>query len=120
MGENIKNESSDKEEREGETQNTNFDELDKNSGMITYSELSGIEKLKYRLKGPRCRKCSGCLKPDCGECKYCKDKVKFGGKNLLKQACAYKVCEAHSPKPNGSLKVKSKMLAEIVRMHLLM
>ena len=39
-----------------------------------------------------CRKCSGCLRPDCGSCLYCLDKPKFGGHNIQKQKCSHKKC----------------------------
>lgn len=29
---------------------------------------------------------------DCGKCTNCKDKPKFGGRNVLKQACELRVC----------------------------
>ena len=35
----------------------------------------------------RCGSCLGCLKPDCGKCKLCLDKGKFGGRNKLKKCC---------------------------------
>ncbi|KAL5019594.1 hypothetical protein ScPMuIL_002486 [Solemya velum] len=41
----------------------------------------------------RCRKCEGCLAPDCAKCVYCLDKTKFGGPNVCKQACIYRKCQ---------------------------
>lgn len=41
-------------------------------------------------KGPkkkRCGICEACQSPDCGECNYCKDMLKFGGSGKSKQAC---------------------------------
>ena len=40
----------------------------------------------------RCRKCVGCLRPDCGKCRNCLDKPKFGGINTIRQACSERVC----------------------------
>ena len=37
-----------------------------------------------------CRECSNCLVPDCRKCVYCRDKKRYGGRNILKQKCAYK------------------------------
>ena len=37
-------------------------------------------------KRKRCGKCTGCTITDCGTCKYCKDKKKFGGPDRLKQS----------------------------------
>merc|ERR1712106_863974 len=40
----------------------------------------------------RCGKCPGCVNEDCGECKNCLDKPKFGGRNIKKQACEQRDC----------------------------
>ena len=29
---------------------------------------------------------------DCKTCKYCLDKAKYGGKNILKRPCMYRTC----------------------------
>ena len=51
-----------------------------------------MKKCYFKHKFWPCRKCSGCVRPDCGECMYCKDKSKFGGHNILKQKCIHKKC----------------------------
>ena len=43
---------------------------------------------------------------DCGKCKMCKNKVKFGGDGRMKQACSLKVCNnrkiiGENPKEQG-------------------
>ncbi len=41
-----------------------------------------------------CGECGGCLKnDDCGKCRYCKDKTKFGGQNRLRQKCLHRRCQ---------------------------
>ena len=40
----------------------------------------------------RCGVCQNCLSKDCGKCKYCLDKPKFGGADRLKQSCIAKKC----------------------------
>ncbi len=41
-----------------------------------------------RKRGVRCGECSACCrKEDCGKCVMCKDKKKFGGPGVKKQAC---------------------------------
>lgn len=45
-----------------------------------------------RVKKRRCHKCEACLTPNCGECTFCKDKPRFGGKNSKKQCCIKKRC----------------------------
>ena len=37
--------------------------------------------------------CSACMKPDCGDCKFCLDKRKFGGPGKLKTRCKQRTCE---------------------------
>ena len=72
-----------------------------NSRSSTPSEFNWEYEVKkfYRNKGPedvgglrkrgvRCNACSACLrKEDCGKCIMCKDKKKFGGPGVKKQAC---------------------------------
>ena len=43
-------------------------------------------------KRRRCGVCEACQMPDCGECKHCKDMVKFGGSGRSKQACIRRRC----------------------------
>merc|ERR1719473_1644866 len=51
----------------------------------------------------RCGACAGCVRGDCGACKNCKDKPKFGGKGIKKQACVRRVCSNPQPDaPEGS------------------
>ncbi|KAL3210193.1 hypothetical protein MRX96_037330 [Rhipicephalus microplus] len=65
---------------------------DQNRGSIT--------NLGYtRVRKARCNQCPGCLAEDCGKCACCRDKKKFGGKNLLKQACLHRRCSNLSLKP---------------------
>ena len=41
-----------------------------------------------RKRGVRCMECPACFrKDDCGECEMCRDKRKFGGPGVKKQAC---------------------------------
>ena len=40
----------------------------------------------------RCNQCLACLREDCGKCKFCKDKPKFGGKGVKKQCCIKQRC----------------------------
>lgn len=54
--------------------------------------------IKANTKGIRnrvfCGECKGCLKnEDCGICRYCIDKTKFGGLNRLRQKCVHRRCE---------------------------
>ena len=42
----------------------------------------------------RCGKCDECTRGDCGMCKNCFDKPKFGGTNQRRQGCVHKICRA--------------------------
>ena len=45
-----------------------------------------------RPRSVRCGQCDGCLRDDCGTCKNCVDKPKFGGIGQRKQGCVRKLC----------------------------
>jgi hypothetical protein len=47
-----------------------------------------------RPRSVRCGRCNGCMRDDCGTCKNCVDKPKFGGLGQRKQGCVKKVCNA--------------------------
>ncbi|XP_028312771.1 lysine (K)-specific demethylase 2Ba isoform X3 [Gouania willdenowi] len=47
-----------------------------------------------RRRRTRCRKCEACLRPECGECHFCKDMKKFGGPGRMKQSCIMRQCIA--------------------------
>ncbi|XP_044206386.1 DNA ligase 1-like isoform X2 [Thunnus albacares] len=63
-----------------------------------------LPKMKTRMKetSPKpitmtkrqgaCRKCTACLREDCGKCINCLDKRKFGGPATRKQRCQLRVC----------------------------
>ena len=38
--------------------------------------------------------CSGCIKPNCGQCRMCLDMPKFGGPGKQKKKCQRRVCVA--------------------------
>ena len=43
-------------------------------------------------KRKRCGTCENCFAVECGICKYCLDKPKFGGNGVLRQSCINKKC----------------------------
>lgn len=43
-------------------------------------------------KRKRCGVCEGCQATDCGNCKFCRDMLKFGGPGKKKQCCEYRHC----------------------------
>lgn len=50
----------------------------------------GMARKRRRAQG--CGSCQGCLREDCGQCRNCKDKVKFGGPGTKKQKCMLRAC----------------------------
>ena len=58
------------------------------------SRKRGAEK---RPRSVRCGKCDGCERDDCGMCKNCVDKPKFGGIGQRKQGCVRKICRMPRP-----------------------
>lgn len=40
----------------------------------------------------RCKRCEACMRPECGECNFCRDMKKFGGPGKLKQTCVLRQC----------------------------
>ena len=52
-----------------------------------------VETEAQKMKKRRCRKCAGCLMPDCGQCVFCRDMKKFGGPVKRKKACEKKRCD---------------------------
>lgn len=45
------------------------------------------------LKRKRCGTCEGCTAKDCGKCRFCLDKPRFGGRGVLKQCCVQRKCK---------------------------
>jgi len=58
---------------------------------------AGEDRAAKRGRTNRCGACAGCLRGDCGSCKNCKDKPKFGGKGIKKQACVRRACNNPMP-----------------------
>lgn len=55
-----------------------------------------------------CGECTGCLKnDDCGKCRYCKDKTKFGGQNRLRQKCLHRRCQLDTHRRRSSQNTNS-------------
>lgn len=67
----------------------------KSSGSPSSGSPSSAALIKTTRKKRKraCGECAGCMiKNDCGKCKYCKDKPKFGGPNRLKKKCEIRKC----------------------------
>jgi len=62
---------------------------------------TSVEEEALRNKSRRCARCAGCQAIDCGSCKACVDKKKFGGANVKKQACEQRRCLQPVSSPGG-------------------
>ncbi|XP_061580375.1 lysine (K)-specific demethylase 2Aa isoform X2 [Cololabis saira] len=45
-----------------------------------------------RRRRVRCKRCEACVRPECGDCNFCRDMKKFGGPGKLKQTCVLRQC----------------------------
>jgi hypothetical protein len=67
-----------------------------------------------KRKRKRCGECAGCAGIECGQCRFCLDKPKFGGKSTLKQCCELKKCKRLKAESDNatSLKINEYFLSE--------
>jgi len=65
---------------------------DSNNNKSKRSVFKCPSNKKHKMTG--CKKCPGCLAPECNVCPYCMDKPKNGGRLVLKQKCKERVCES--------------------------
>lgn len=70
---------------------------DRTSTALLAAARSYAHRSTPRLN--RCGVCEACRAPDCGQCKECMDKPKFGGIGIRKKACISRVCVAAAPAP---------------------
>jgi hypothetical protein len=63
-------------------------------GRSSASLLAAARSYAHRTapRTNRCGACEACRAPDCGHCKECLDKPKFGGSGIRKKACISRVC----------------------------
>jgi len=68
------------------------------AGRCGPSEMQGASEgssFRYEYIGKREERPAQAGQQDCGECKYCLNKVKYGGTGTLKMACIHKQAESH-------------------------
>ncbi|KAK4299917.1 hypothetical protein Pmani_027846 [Petrolisthes manimaculis] len=64
-----------------------------------------FQQLQMGRKRKGCGECDGCqVVEDCSQCRFCRDKAKFGGPNRLKQVCVYKRCILAEVEPEDAKK----------------
>ena len=111
------------EEEHDESEATSFEEIEEADNVATDLPESQVSKPRRIVcRGGACGTCEPCLRDDCGECKPCLDKLKFGGKNRLKQKCSMRVClkkqdklDEESVMTKDSSKLDSKVFADEVK-----
>ena len=62
------------------------------SSVSTFTLIILHIQITTGKKWKRCGDCSGCMATDCGLCKFCYDKPKFGGEGKKKQSCLKRKC----------------------------
>eukprot|EP00956_Cyclotella_meneghiniana_P025116 scaffold51732_cov67-Cyclotella_meneghiniana.AAC.1 len=50
-------------------------------------------KAPLMTRASKCGTCYACLRPSCGQCKFCVDNPRFGGQGIAKQVCIKKRCQ---------------------------
>ena len=60
---------------------------------------SNSEQTK-RVRGLNCGTCANCQRDDCGNCRACIDKPKFGGPNKSRRRCFHRRCLIRQEKPD--------------------
>ena len=69
--------------------------MQQGTGVTETSKILVLEEPKVIMqKRVRCKVCEACRRDDCGICRACVDKSKFGGPNTLKQGCLARRCRA--------------------------
>jgi hypothetical protein len=53
-----------------------------------------------RVRGLNCGTCANCQRNDCGKCRACIDKPKFGGPNKSRRRCFHRRCLIRQEKPD--------------------
>ena len=77
--------------------------LDISSPASTTTTTKGSASSKGIRNRVFCGECAGCLKnDDCGRCRYCQDKTKFGGQNRLRQKCLHRRCQMDTHRKRNS------------------
>ena len=77
--------------------------LNGHGGHVAPSSNSGSKGGKGIRNRVFCGECTGCLKnDDCGKCRYCKDKTKFGEQNRLRQKCLHRRCQLDTHRRRSS------------------
>ena len=67
---------------------------------LTSKPNAGNKPITSRKK--RCGQCAGCTTPDCGKCRFCADKKKYGGTGRLKKGCIHRQCIGGKPTSTSS------------------
>jgi len=68
-------------------------ELVSSKGKKNGEGITETKRAKKKYKTAKaCGSCEACLRDDCGQCRNCFDKPKFGGKNTIKKKCEKRTC----------------------------
>jgi len=56
-----------------------------------------VSLYKFTGKRKQCSVCQNCKAADCGKCRFCLDKKRFGGPACLKKCCVQRQCKFITP-----------------------
>lgn len=84
------------DESEDDSSDESSDESSGESSDESSDESSEDDKDNDRVRKTRCGACANCIREDCGKCKHCLDKTKFGGPNKIRKPCLKRVCRRMS------------------------
>ena len=79
-----------------DTSEQNTSAINSLKSKYAHMHVLSLMIINFIIEG-RCMQCHGCLlSSDCGNCKFCKDKKKFGGPGRKKKGCIERICKGKS------------------------
>ena len=61
----------------------------------------------------KCFRCSGCTAKECGVCKHCLDKSKYGGPGIKKQCCVKRKCIMIHESSNTKMELATVCITDV-------
>ena len=81
------------QKKRAEQQKVISSSINQNIPISLQQKMTSLSMHQTKRKRRRaCGNCPECLRFDCGECLFCKDKPKFGGLGTRKQRCKQRIC----------------------------
>ncbi|XP_078520867.1 methyl-CpG-binding domain protein 1 isoform X4 [Lissotriton helveticus] len=91
-------------ERQGDTGSMLMAKLKKKQQLqskLSEQKMALKRHLSIHRNNRKCGECEPCMQiVDCGRCDFCRDKPKFGGRNLKRQKCRWRQCLRYAMEKN--------------------